>query len=60
MKNSIVLIKEFFSTPRRPVTTEELKELSTEDRKELADAIAAQTGYVPIKDGEKAGYHKVA
>lgn len=60
MKNSIVLIKEFFSTPSRPVTTEELKQLTAEDRKELANAIAAQTGYVPVKEDGKEGYHKVA
>ena len=60
MKNSVVLIKEFFSIPSRPVTTGELKDLTRQDRKELADAVAAQTGYEPVAEGDAVVYRKVA
>jgi hypothetical protein len=60
VKNSIALIKEFFSIPSRPVTPEELKKLTAEDRKELADAIAAHSGYEPVREGDEVSYRKVA
>ena len=41
-KTGVILIKEFFSTPERPVTMDELKKCTSEDRRELADAIAKQ------------------
>lgn len=43
-KSGVILIKEFFSTEKRPVGMDELKALTAAERGELADAIAAQQG----------------
>lgn len=40
--SNVVLIREFFSTPEKPVTMEEIKNLLPEDRQELGEAIRAQ------------------
>ena len=47
------VVKDFFSRDCRPVTMDELKRLTKEDREELADAIATQSGLVkfPQPDG---------
>lgn len=55
MKTTVQFVKEYFSTPERPVTMDEMKALEKEDRYELADAIAKEQGLTPAQtpDGRK-------
>ena len=57
-KSGIVLIKEFFGTGdgARPVGMDEMKALSSEERAELADAIAAQKGLTKKTEGGRTVY----
>jgi hypothetical protein len=53
-KSGVQLIREFFGEGGRPVTLDEMRNLASEDRKDLAEAVAAQRGLHAIqgKDGQ--------
>jgi len=40
----IAVLRKFFATPERPLTTSELKKLSPDERMELAKLAAAEMG----------------
>jgi hypothetical protein len=44
MQASLIQVKEFFSTPERPVATSELRDLSPEDKNELRDLVGIELG----------------
>ena len=44
MEASLTQVKEFFSVPMKPVTMTELKELSSEDKKELKELVGIELG----------------
>lgn len=47
------VIKKYFSTPEKPVTFDELKKLTTEERTELAEGAAKELGVEIItKEGK--------
>ena len=44
MQASLVQVKEFFSTPTKPVSMTELKELTAEDKQELRELVGEALG----------------
>jgi len=44
MQASLIQVKEFFSTPTKPVSMSELKELTTEDKQELRELVGEALG----------------
>ena len=47
MKTGLQLIRDYFGTPDRPVTMEEMKALTKDDRTWFAEEIAKLLGLVP-------------
>lgn len=47
--SSVAMLKKYFDTSR-PLTMEELKKLSIDERKELADLAAKEMGYTKTPD----------
>ena len=48
-KSALGLIREYFGGNSRPVSMDELRALTAEDRRELAEAIGVQEGLVPVQ-----------
>lgn len=59
MKSVIQMVKDFFGDVQ-PLGLDELKRLSSNERQELADAIATQQGMVKVDSAGKVEYRKAA